>query len=153
MELDGVPCLALELARVLEDHDPLCRVAECDDLAHQGVRECGLARPGPSSDQDVLAVMDGFEEHLLLPDGEDPSFDVVVQGIDLARALPDDEGGRRRDGRQDSLEPVTVHRELPLDDRRAAVHHRAEQRGDCPDEALDLDLREAVADLSHALPV
>ena len=48
---------------------------------------------------------------------------------------------------------MTVDWQLSLDDRRAAVHHRAEQRGDCPDEALDLDLREAVADLSHALPV
>src|SRR2546428_843381 len=50
MELDGVPCLALELARVLEDHDPLRRVAECDDLADKGIRERGLTRSGASGD-------------------------------------------------------------------------------------------------------
>jgi hypothetical protein len=35
---------------------------------------------------------------------------------------------------------VTVGRQLALDDRRAAVHHRPEERGNRSDQALDLGL-------------
>src|SRR6266567_3951939 len=97
MQLYGVPRLALEFARVLEDHDSLRRIAERDDLAHEGVRERGLARRGPSGDEDVLAVADAVEEHFLLRRGHDPRLHVVLEAINLARALPDDEGRRRGD--------------------------------------------------------
>src|SRR5437016_1493142 len=153
MQLHGVPRLALELARILEDHDSLRRIAERDDLAHEGVRERGLARRGPSGDEDVLAVADAIEEHLLLRRRHDPSFHVVLEPIDLARALPDHEGRRRGDRRQDSLETVAVGRQLPFDDRRAAVHHRPQEGGDRSDEALDLTRREPIANIPHALYV
>src|SRR2546425_2991142 len=153
MQLDGVPRLALELARVLEDHDSLRWIAVCDDLAHQGVRERGLTRRGPSGDEDVLAFTDSVEEHLLLRRGQDPRLHIVLEAIDLARALPDHEGGRGGDRRQDSLETVAIGRQLPFDDRRVAVHHRPEERGDRADEALDLSLSEPVANISHPLYV
>src|SRR2546425_12459300 len=117
VQLHGVPRLALELARVLEDHDSLRWIAERDDLAHEGVRERGLARRGPSGDENVLAVAHAVEKHLLLRRRHDPSFHVVLEPIDLARALPDHEGRRRGDRRQDSLETVAVGRQLPFDDR------------------------------------
>src|SRR5207245_10906892 len=48
-----------------------------------------LFRSRPSGDDDVLAVADGFEEHLLLRRGQDPRPDVIFEAVDLARALPD----------------------------------------------------------------
>src|SRR5437773_1663256 len=74
MELHYVPRLAPELARVLEDHDSLRRVAERDDLPHQGVCERGLARCGPTRDDDVPALTDGIEEHFPLYGRHDPRF-------------------------------------------------------------------------------
>src|SRR5437773_2426823 len=153
MQLDGVPRLALELARVLEDHDSLGWIAVRDDLAHQGVRERRLTRRCPSGDEDVLAVTDAVEKHPLMRRGQDARLHVVLEAVDPARALPDNEGRRCGDGRQDPLETISIDRQFSLDDRRPAVHHRAEERGNGPDEALDLSLGKAVADLPHPLRV
>src|SRR5258705_13147947 len=110
MPVDGVPRLALELARVLEDHDSRRWIAMRDDLAHQGVRERGLTRRGPSGDEDVLAVTNAVEEHLLLRRGQDLRLHVVLEAVDLARALPDNEDRRCRDRRQDPLETISIDR-------------------------------------------
>src|SRR5207247_5878788 len=128
-------------------------IAVRDDLAHQGFRERGLTRRGPSGDEDVLAVTDSVVEHLLLRRGQDPRLHIVLEAIDLARALPDHEGRRRGDRRQDPLETVAIDWQLPLDDRRAAMHHRPEERGDRPDEALDLRLSEPVANIPQPFSV
>src|SRR5438445_1941691 len=150
VQLDGIPRFALQLARVLEDHDSLCWIAERDDLAHQGVCERGLARRGPSGDEDVLALTDAVEKHLLLARSQDPRLHVVLEAIDLARALPHHEGRRSGNRRQDALETVAIDWQLSLDDRRPAMHHRPEERSDRPDEALDLALREPVATIPHS---
>jgi hypothetical protein len=63
VELDGISRLALKLARVLEDRDPLCRSAQRDDLAHQGAGERRLARCRPTGDDDVPPLPNALAEH------------------------------------------------------------------------------------------
>src|SRR5262249_6216760 len=110
VQLHRVTCVALKLPRVLEDHDALRRIADRHDLAYEGIRKRGLPRRGAAGDQDVPALADTIDQNALLRWRQDPSLDVVVEAVDLARALADDKGGRGGDGRQDSLEAIAVDR-------------------------------------------
>src|SRR3989442_10170498 len=76
-----------------------------------------FAGRGPPSDHDILARADRFAERLCLPRFNDPGGHIVVEGVDDAWPLSDDEHRGRGDRREDPFEAVPVEWELALHDR------------------------------------
>jgi hypothetical protein len=99
---DQIRRAALELARVLDQHHA---VARAGDLGQEGVGEGGLASAGAAGDKDVLPGGNGLAQQDRLAGRYGAGGDVIVEGEDRDRGLPDREGWRRDDGRQQPLEP------------------------------------------------
>src|SRR5262249_352103 len=91
VELNRVACFALELARILQDDNPLGGITGRDDLADQSVGKRGLARRRSAGNDDVAPVTDSIAEYFELAGRHDAGLRVVIEAVDLARQVADDE--------------------------------------------------------------
>ena len=119
--------LALQLAGVLDQHDP---VGGLGDLGQQRVGERRLAGRGAAGDEDVLAFCDGGAQHRGLAASHDAGGDIVVEREDGDGGLADRKGRRRDHRRQQALEPLSRLGQLGRDTRAAGVDLGADVVGD-----------------------
>lgn len=133
---------ALQLARVLDQHDPVGRPR---DLRKQGVGQRRLAGPRAPGDEDVQPVGDARAQDLGIMLRHDAGGDIVGEREDRDRRLADREGRRGDDRRKQAFEAFSRFGQLGGDSRRTGVDFGSDMVGDETDDALAIGRRERFA--------
>jgi hypothetical protein len=132
----------LKLARILDQHDA---IGGLGDLGQKRIGQRRLAGGRAASDQDVAALRYRPTQDRRLSLGHDSGRDIVVEGKDGDCGFADREGGRRHDGRQQTLEPFPRLGQLRRHARHAGMDLGADMMRDEADNALSVRGGEALA--------
>ena len=140
-QCDQIRGSALQFARVLyQDNAVFC----LGDFGQESVRECRFAGGGATGNEDVAAVRDCNAQDINLCLRHDFGGDVIVQRKDSHGGFANCKCGRRNDGWQKPLEPLSRFGEFSGHAWCSWMRFSTDMMGDQPDNTLRISMGHAM---------
>ncbi len=129
---DDVFSIDLQLACVLDHHDAVFAVKPGHGV-EDGVGQGGLACAGAAADQNIQPAGDRLFERLALGVRHNALGNIVIQGKDQRRLLPQRKARTLDQGRNQGFKAAAVQRQLAFEDGLLGRHHGIEHGRYCVD--------------------